>query len=615
MKRNTDPKERVFQDARFSKFYTAKRFRTGPRKNVRTVVDTRFRKMLESEDFSKVAAFDKSGRVTKHQNHLNDLYQIEGEQNDSSLPDNNDKESDEEVENEEPRNYVLKPDESITSSDTSSDSDEESDPEPEAQPQLEEADSATTTTATTNLAIMDVRWDIIRPEDLWMVCSSFVPPTGFIKSVKIYVSDFGKKALENELIHGPPVFNSGKNPGLNLKKLRAYEDRKRRYYFAVVECSDVACASAIYDNVNNYEIGGHSRADVRYVPDDVMQEVSQREVHTECLQEPGKAVYHKMGEKIATVDVGDLNVKEKDLGWDKTDPWRLQLTQRRYTKDEINENDFKAYLASSDSEDSSVGSQDKEERKNKMRSLISSLKQEEVKNSKEVCGEMEVTFSSGLENKLESLIKEKLTGPEEPKTPFEQLIEKRAEKKREKKKLKKLKEIEDKKSEQEETPLIEDHSLEEEDEQIKAQKKKTKKKDKKEKLKPLTEDQKRANEELSLLLMDPAQAPSSSPLSTPARLSKKAKKKVLQQDQQETTKAVESIAQDHRFDPLFTDSRFARDPTSNHFDPKNTANKLILQEKHRRVLPNTPAPDTDKKGDDIAKMMARIKSNQSKLNQ
>jgi len=345
----------------------------------------------------------------------------------------------------------------------------------------------------------------------------------------------------------------------------------------------------------------------------VMQEVSQREVHMECLQEPGKAVYQKMGEKLATVVVGDLSVKEKDLGWDKTDPWRLQLTQRRYTKDEINENDFKAYMASSDSEDSSAGSQDKEERKNKIRSLISSIKQEEVKNSKDVCGEMEVTFSSGLENKLESLIKEKLTGPEEPKTPFEQLIEKRAEKKREKKKLKKLKEIEEKKSGKEETPLIDDEDSQ--DDQAATQKKKTKKKDKKEKLKPLTEEQKRANEELSLLLMDPDQAPSSSPLPTPARLSKKAKKKALQQDQQETTKAVENMAQDNRFDPLFTDSRFARDPTSRHFDPKNAANKLILQEKQRRVPNPSTSTESDKKGDDIAKMMARIKSNQSKLNQ
>jgi len=114
------------------------------------------------------------------------------------------------------------------------------------------------------------------------------------------------------------------------------------------------------------------------------------------------------------------------------------MTQRKFTKDEITDMDFAAYLASSESSESEDEGDEnvskdpesrKAETKEKYKNLVNALKGEEDINQ-----EMEVTFTPGLSTKLENLIQQKLVGGGSgEQTPFEKLIEKRTENRRERK--------------------------------------------------------------------------------------------------------------------------------------------------------------------------------------
>jgi len=113
---------------------------------------------------------------------------------------------------------------------------------------------------------------------------------------------------------------------------------------------------------------------------------------------------------------------------------------------------------------------------------------------------MEVTFTTDLSDKLENIIQHKISGESIEKTPFEELLEKRSAKRRERKRELKEKFLEKLESDKKE---IRDLT----------------KKDKKKKSRKPTEEQKKSDAELSLLIMDPSQKPSK----TPENLSKETK--------------------------------------------------------------------------------------------
>src|SRR5690606_29791529 len=124
--------------------------------------------------------------------------------------------------------------------------------------------------------------------------------------------------------------------------VRKYQLERLRYYYAVIECNSVDTARALYDQCNGleYESSGNL-IDLRYVPEGMEFDDAPRDVATEMPANyrptffTTKALGHSMPE----------------LTWDAEDRERVQVTKRKFTKEDLKTLDFEAYLASSDSSD------------------------------------------------------------------------------------------------------------------------------------------------------------------------------------------------------------------------------------------------------------------------
>lgn len=218
---------------------------------------------------------------------------------------------------------------------------------------------------THRIAVVNCDWDHLRAIDILVVCSSFCPSTGLVKSVHIYPSDFGLSMMAEEDVNGPAIYKDSddeeegessddgkpaskarkeeRKQTLDEIKLRRYELNKLRYYFAVVTCDSAETAAALYGALDNQEIEMTSnKLDMRFVPDDVSFEG--RKIHSEAHEIP-------LDYQPPHFETNVLQKTETKLTWDQTPKERLSVTQAAFSHlVDIDEAKYAQYIASSESE-------------------------------------------------------------------------------------------------------------------------------------------------------------------------------------------------------------------------------------------------------------------------
>ncbi|KAF8530966.1 hypothetical protein JB92DRAFT_2854444 [Gautieria morchelliformis] len=477
-------------DPRFARLKTDPRFRKPHRKSHKVVVDDRFKSIFDDKatkhnEKVKNATVDKYGRKlsSSHKSdNLKRFYRLEQEEElppESAVPDyargevlmDSSDEEDQHVHDseEDDGEVVLGRDVIDASADEPEiDLDESQfaglDALAEVNAAAENRDGNVPATSaggeqTNRLAVVNLDWDHVRASHLFQIFSSVVSPSpsaprrrekpmtifsqGKVLKVQIYPSEFGRVRLERERKEGPPkeLFKkSGLQDGDNGPYLAAHDDGKEydedalrryqlerlRYYYAIVTCNTVEAAAHIYSELDGTELERSANMfDLSFVPDGM---VFDNEVSDEATRAPSE---NQKGVEFVTDALRHSKVK---LTWDDDDPERNKLTRRTLSRKEIEESDFKAYLASSGSsdEDSDVTTAPTMKR-DKLRALLlggssedNELLPEGWGNSFDKAGDMEITFAPGLSKEPDDA-----RGEEE--TSLQRYLRKQKEKRKEKK--------------------------------------------------------------------------------------------------------------------------------------------------------------------------------------
>lgn len=480
-------------DSRFSEATWDPKFSRIPKKAKGIIEDDRFTsKLKSSQSFRDAEApVDRFGRPKKRRteelhpsiNHLgtNEDDDDEDEEADIGVEDNEEYEDD---------------------SDDDSDADDIADEGEE-----EEAEDIPRGKATKRLAVMGLDWSVTRSVDIMASLGSFCPTGKQIKRVDVHPSKFGLERLAVEAKLGPQVIpkedlkvlynqrthsvkhskgrdeedddddddddsdndNEGESRKRNNPKdsdeddededdedddddeftnddqavwkqqqaLRKYEEERLKYYYAVVEFEDVQSADAVYEQCDGVEYSQSGRCfDLRFIPSEMKIETKPRDW---CSRVPDSY-------RPPVVNLSSLNNSTVKLSWDADPPDRMILKKKAFGKNELNEADLKAYLAS-DSESDAGENEDKDKDKEieKKRSLLLGLsdKRDGKKNGDgesedEDDVDLEVTFEPGMLDKGEEILKKKEEkNQREKETEWEARLRRLREKKSEKRKQRK----------------------------------------------------------------------------------------------------------------------------------------------------------------------------------
>ena len=582
-------------DPRFSRVYNDPKFKNTNSTNAKIKLDSRFsKKDLEIKKKSKV---DKYGRKIQSDSNNKDASDF-----DKYFEKEDDEEKKEDAVTEEtevteksvvdrargevPEDYVSSSDE-YTSSESESEGDSDLESEGESEIEIETTKPEAGEPSKT-LAVVNLDWDHVKSEDLFVTLSSFVPKGGKISRIAIYPSEFGKERMQREETEGPPreLFQKKKgkkskhhdeaeddsddNIGIkdlyeeadadkdfDRKALRQYQLERLRYYYAVVYCNNIETASSIYQNCDGTEYESTANMfDLRFVPDGMTFDDKPRD---ECDETPKN--YKPL--QFSTDALQHSNVK---LTWDETPADRIAISKRAFSQKEIEDMDFKAYLASdSDHSDEEVD----ETAKNKLLSLIGKdiskkdTDKEEGEEGEEV--DMEITFTPGLEEGATSDNQE-----EKEENTIEKVRRKEKERRKARKdKLKQLKKI----------------SQEEKKEKLKSLRNRDKN---------VSEGDEKSRAELELLMMDDDE-------STDKTINKEAHfnmNEILRSEKEKGKRAkyqnkekivddkFEANLNDPRFKEMFEDRDFAIDPSQPEFKSTKTTKKM-LQERNKRSKNNS----------------------------
>ncbi|PNJ55448.1 LOW QUALITY PROTEIN: ESF1 isoform 2 [Pongo abelii] len=305
---------------------------------------------------------------------------------------------------------------------------------------------------TRRLAVCNMDWDRLKAKDLLALFNSFKPKGGVIFSVKIYPSEFGKERMKEEQVQGPVELlsipeDAPEKDWTSREKLRDYQFKRLKYYYAVVDCDSPETASKIYEDCDGLEFESScSFIDLRFIPDDITFDDEPKDVASEVNLTAYKPKY------FTSAAMGTSTV---EITWDETDHERITVLNRKFKKEELLDMDFQAYLASSSEDEETEeelqgddgvnveedgktkkSQKDDEEQIAKYRQLLQVI-QEKEKKGKENDMEMEIKWVPGLKESAEEMVKNKLEGKDKL-TPWEQFLEKKKEKKRLKRKQKAL---------------------------------------------------------------------------------------------------------------------------------------------------------------------------------
>ena len=456
-------------DARFASFETDPRFRLPSKKHTKTKLDKRFSGMLDDDEFTATAKVDRYGRKIKSDSKkkaLQRLYEAEDEEADDDAQDGVEVDADELVQREllaahemsakkqDPaRGGGFSASESESGSD---DSEDEEDEEVEAAGIISEGDmqrfqdeqaEVESGEVTNRIAVVNLDWDHVKSTDLMALFSSFIPAnSGKVVSVSVYPSEFGKERMQQEETEGPPrelfkneprdseddsdsdsdsdaddesdansesederikkeLVTEGDDQDFDSDALRSYQLDRLRYYYAVMVCSSPETAQHIYEATDGTEYQSSSNViDLRFVPDDVTFDDQPRD---EC---------DKIPESYKPVDfvTNALQSSKVKLTWDMhpEEASRKESIKRAFngSRQELEENDLRAYLASDSEGEEEFGGFDEEEAeadapklskkelaRKKMREALGLTEEPASKSSKDgPVGEMEITFAPAL---------------------------------------------------------------------------------------------------------------------------------------------------------------------------------------------------------------------------
>ncbi|KAF8078679.1 hypothetical protein FPV67DRAFT_1466062, partial [Lyophyllum atratum] len=463
-------------DTRFARLKSDPRFRRPRKKEAKVVVDDRFKTVFSTDKAAhKAGRVDKYGRPisgTHEKDNLRRFYHLENDEEDAEpktvldyargevLLESSDEEdeenqaalasddSDEPTGHDSARPITIPHDlhAEIDLDETDfADLDAQAAAYNKANPEEDELEG----TRTHRLAVVNLDWDHVRASHLFKICSSLVSPTapaassrvptnadhsakeatsniarGKVLSVRVYPSEFGKERMAREETEGPPpeifkrkgnedeeinaqnIYEVGDEDDYDKDALRNYQLERLRYYYAIITCDTVDAASHIYRELEGTELERSANVfDLSYVADDMTFDSVFRDEATD----DSNTVYK--GVDFVTAALRHSKVK---LTWDDDDPERNQITRRTLSKKEIEDADFRAYLASSSSESDSETIQaapksrakEKKTSRAKLRALLLA-KDDDLpegwggEDSDPGAVDMEITFTPGLSEKKE----------------------------------------------------------------------------------------------------------------------------------------------------------------------------------------------------------------------
>ncbi|KII65954.1 Pre-rRNA-processing protein esf1 [Thelohanellus kitauei] len=187
-------------------------------------------------------------------------------------------------------------------------------------------------------------WDNIGAADIFVLLTAFCDKKDIL-SVKvsiffqtIYLSDYGRREIDHEVLHGPSV---EPNKTLSFKQ---YYLKKRKHQFCVVQFVSSDVATKVYNLADGFEIENTSLTfDLSFVPDETTFD---NRLLSECLEFPTNYTPHHFIVKA-------LQQTNVEFEWDETDSRRLEITHKSVFREEdiVDIEKFDEFLAPPSDED------------------------------------------------------------------------------------------------------------------------------------------------------------------------------------------------------------------------------------------------------------------------